>query len=125
MRKLVSKDLFAALRVVKEIGIKEQLAEMANVINSAKESEEEDLEEKQRKLGVDLILGTLANAGTERGERAFFAFLEGPLEVPADELKEMDLLEFVDLLKTYVDSIDKESWKSFFDSLSDLIRKTR
>lgn len=124
MRKLVSKDLFAALRVVKEVGVKDQLKEMADVITQAKESGE-DLEKKQRELGVELILGVLANCGTERAERAFFAFLEGPLEIPAEELREMDLLEFGELIKTFIESIDGEAWRSFFDSLSDLIRKMK
>ena len=124
MRKLVSKDLFAALRVVKEVGVKDQLKEMADVITQAKESGE-DLEKKQRELGVELILGVLANCGTERAERAFFAFLSGPLEIPEEELREMDLLEFGELVKTFIDSIDREAWRSFFDSLSDLIRKMK
>lgn len=109
MRKLITHDAFLACRVIHEIGVKDELVSMANAIRNRGESEK-----SQEEIGLELIMGVLANAGTERAEMAVYTFLEGPLEIPAAELKQMDLLKFMSTIKEYIGFIDLEEWRDFF-----------
>lgn len=109
MRKLITHDAFMAFRVLHEVGIKDELVSMANAIRNRGETEK-----SQEEIGLELIMGVLANAGTERAERAVYAFLEGPLEIPGVELEQMDLLEFMGLIRDFVGSMDLEEWRDFF-----------
>lgn len=118
MRQLKSTDLFAALRVVKEIGVKDELKRFAAEVSAGRLNAK-----TQREIGAELIFGILANCGTESAEKAFFAFLSGPTEIPIAELRDMDLDKFAELVKDLVGSIDLESWKAFFGSLADLLKK--
>lgn len=118
MRQLKSTDLFAALRIVKEIGVKDELKQFAQAIADGRMTAK-----TQREMGAELIFGLLANCGTEGAEKAFFSFLSGPLEKPVDELRDMDLDVFAETIKEFVASVDVEHWKGFFSSLADLIRK--
>lgn len=118
MRVLKSTDLFAALRVVKEIGVKDELKQFASALSDGRVSAK-----TQREVGAELIFGLLANCGTEGAEKAFFTFLSGPLEIPVPELRDMDLDEFAEKIKDFVESVDVEHWKAFFGSLADLIKR--
>lgn len=118
MRALKSTDLFAALRVVKEIGVKEEMKQFAAAIADGRMSEK-----TQREIGAEMIFGLLANCGTESAEKAFFSFLSGPLEISVPELRDMDLEEFADKIKEFITSVDLEHWRSFFASLAELIKK--
>lgn len=118
MRQLKSTDLFAALRVVKAVGVKEEMKEFAQHLADGKISAK-----TQREIGVELMLGLLANCGTEEAETAFFKFLSGPLEITVADLRDMDLDVFADKIKEFVASVDVEHWKAFFSSLADLMKK--
>lgn len=118
MRQLKSTDLFAALRVVKEIGVKEEMKQFAQAVAEGRMSAK-----TQREMGAELIFGLLANCGSEGAEKAFFSFLSGPLEKPVDELRDMDLDVFADTIKEFIASVDLERWRGFFSSLADLIKK--
>ena len=120
MRQFKSTDLFAALRVTKEIGVKQELKDFANALANGKISAK-----TQREMGAELIFGLLGNCGSEGAEKAFVDFLAGPLEMTADELREMDLLVFMEKIKDFVEFIDMEAWKSFFTSLVDLIKRMK
>lgn len=114
MRKLITHDAFLAFRVLKEIDIKQELIRMAEVVKSRNE---EDTDKLQTEVGMELIMGILANAGTESAERAVYAFLAGPMEIPAGELAQMDLLEFMGEVKKLIEFIDKDEWRDFFTPL--------
>lgn len=118
MRNLKSTDLFAALRVVKEIGIKEEMKEFAQALQKGSINAK-----TQREIGVELILGILGNAGSPSAEMAVFRFLSGPMEIPVEDLREMDLLEFGEKVSEFAGSIDIEAWKAFFTSLVGQMKK--
>lgn len=118
MRNLKSTDLFAALRVVREIGIKEEMQRLAAVLQTDKVSKA-----TQTEVGMELLMTIFANCGSEAAEKAFFAFLSGPTEIPVSELRDMDLTEFADTIKELVAGIDIDHWRGFFTSLAGLIRK--
>ena len=117
MRKLNGHDVFMALRVLKKIGVKDELMNLAQWMREGRE-------EPQEKVGARLVFSVLANAGDEDAERAFFEFLAGPLEKPAKELAEMDLLDLADEVDTFVKTVDKERWRSFFRSLAETLKRT-
>lgn len=117
MRNLNGHDVFAALKVLQKIGVKDELVDLATYMNAGKVN-------NQEKVGAKLIFGVLANAGSEEAEKAFFQFLSGPLETPPNDLAEKDLLDLCDLIDEYVKTVDKERWSSFFRSLLALL-KTR
>lgn len=120
MRQFKSTDLFKALRVVKAVGVKEEMKEFAQRFADGKISAK-----TQRELGVELMLGILSNCGNEAAEMAFFDFLSGPMETGVAELRDMDLLDFMEQIKAFMEFIDVEAWKAFFSSLADLIQKMK
>lgn len=120
MRNLKSTDLFAALRVVKEIGIKDEVNRFAHLAQGSDVSEE-----MQREIGLELILGLLANCGTEAAEKAMYDFLAGPLEISVPELKDMNLDEFAEKIRDFVASVDIEHWTGFFQSLAGLMTRQK
>lgn len=122
MRTLKSKDLFAALRVVKEIDVKEEVLRISSALKDGS-IDAADPDELKKEVGLELLLGILGNCGTEKGEKAVFDFLAGPLEKPAPDLRETDLLELMEMIKKMIEMNDGEKWKAFFTSLSTLIRK--
>lgn len=117
MRNLNGHDVFMALRVLKKIGVKDELMELAQNMREGKV-------ESQEKVGARLIFGILANAGDEEAERAFFEFLAGPLEAPGKELAQMDLLDLGDLIDKYISEMDRERWSDFFRSLFALMKRS-
>lgn len=125
MRNLTGRDVFMALKLLQKIGVKDELIELANYINNVSAGNEAVTAEKQQKIGIKLIFGLLSNCGDIAAEKAFFAFLAGPLEIPAEELEDMDVLDLGDMLTEYIEKIDKERWKSFFHSLLGAIKSTR
>lgn len=112
MRNLNGHDVFAALKVLKMVGVKDELIQLATK------------KEDQRQMGARLIFGLLANCGTEEAEKAFFEFLGGPLEKKPEDLKQMDLMDLCDDVQEYIETIDKERWRSFFTSLVGALKAT-
>lgn len=120
MRQLKSTDLFRGLRVCKEIGIKEEMKEFAQAFSDGRISAK-----NQREVGVELIFGILGNAGSEGAEKAVFEFLSAPMEIPVEELREMDLIDFAEKVKELIAFVDIEAWRSFFSSLGEILKSQR
>lgn len=120
MRELLTSDLFAALRLVKELGIRDEMKKMAAAIQGGKVTKA-----TQTEVGMELIMEVLANCGSPSAERAFYDFISGPTEKPAEELKAMPLTDFAELLRELVESIDVEHWRGFFTSLAGLLKKQK
>lgn len=117
MRTLKTEDLFNALRVVKAIGVKDEIVELATALNGkTKQSQEE--------IGAKLLLGVLANCGDDAAEAAFYKFISGPTEKTPDELKNMELMDFAVLLREMIAFIDLEAWRGFFQSLKGILKKS-
>ena len=117
MRRLITHDAFMAFRVVKEIGVEDKLIALANNIRDTKEKK------SQEEIGLEFIMGLLANAGSEKAEKAVYACLAGPMEIPEDELRNMDLILFMDKIKEFIAFIDTEEWRGFFHSLWKILAK--
>lgn len=124
MRNLNGHDVFMALRVLKKVGVKDELIELATYMNRVADGKATITAEKQEKVGARLIFGLLSNAGDEGTEKAVFEFLAGPLESTAQELAERDLLDLCEDVDKYIASVDRERWIAFFHSLSASLKMT-
>lgn len=101
MRNLQTTDIFELARVVKKIGIKEQLKEIAQKVNEGTDTYQ---------LGFEIILSLIEKFSEKNSEEAFYEFLAPILEVASEEVGKMDPFELVEsILK--IASIEK--WQSF------------
>ena len=101
MRKLNTSDVFAFTRLVKEIGLKEEIKNI-----TAKVSEETDV----KALGIDIIFTLIEKFSEVNSENALYEFLSRPLEVTKEEVGTMDLF---DLVEKIMQIADLEKWKAF------------
>ena len=124
MRNLNGHDVFMALKVLQKIGVKDELVALANHINEQYNGSGQNTAKNAQEVGARLIFGVLANCGDEAAEKAFFAFLAGPLETTPEELQERDVLETCEEVTRYIETIDRERWRAFFTSLSAAIKTT-
>lgn len=115
MRKLQSQDVFAAARLLKHAEVKQVLAEVAL-------KKPAELKKDLRKVGFDILIDMIANISKPEAEKAFYEFLSGPLELKPEEIKKMDLLELINMIKEFISFIDSEEWKGFFRYLRSLMK---
>jgi len=114
MRKLRGTDVFAALRLVKELEIEEQVKLIASAMEQKTYS--------QKELGIGLLFNVLGNCGSKKAEEMFWELAAGPLEMDPKELSEMEPLEAIEKIKGLSEVIDTEGYKRFFKSLAGLIK---
>lgn len=101
MRKLNTSDVFAFTRLVKEIGLKEEIKNI-----TAKVAEETDV----KVLGIDIIFTLIEKFSEVNSENALYEFLSRPLEISKEEVGTMDLF---DLVEKIMQIADVEKWKTF------------
>lgn len=101
MRKLNTSDVFAFTRLVKEIGLKEEIKNI-----TAKVAEETDV----KALGIDIIFTLIEKFSEVNSENALYEFLSRPLEISEEEVGTMDLF---DLVEKIMQIADVEKWKTF------------
>lgn len=101
MRKLNTSDVFAFIRLVKEIGLKEEIKNI-----TAKVAEETDV----KALGIDIIFTLIEKFSEVNSENALYEFLSRPLEISKEEVGTMDLF---DLVEKIMQIADVEKWKTF------------
>lgn len=117
MRKLITSDVFKALRIIKCIGIKDELIELGKAIRN------KEVNQDSEEIGMRLIFGAIANCGDAASERAIYDFLSGPLEREPSELANMGILELTNEIKTFINTVDPETWQAFFTTLSKLMQR--
>lgn len=115
MRKLQSYDVFAAARLLKHAEVKQVLAEVAL-------KKPAELKKDLRKVGFDILIDMVANISKPEAEKAFYEFLSGPLELKPEEIRTMDLLELINMIKEFISFVDTEEWKGFFSSLQSILK---
>lgn len=101
MRKLNTSDVFAFTRMVKNIGLKEEIRGIAS-----KAMGEEDV----NKVGLDMIFALIEKFAEVNSESELYDFLSRPLEVTKEEVGEMDLFE---LVENVMNMADIQKWKAF------------
>lgn len=110
MRKLVTKDVFAALRLVQKSGLKEQLVPVIEKLAENPESIE--------RSGIIGVLTIVEVFTDNKCENLIYEWLASPFETTPKKVGEMELEEFMDKLTELVEGNDLHN---FFTSLLRLI----
>lgn len=110
MRKFETADLFAAGRIISELGVKEEIRAVCMKSN--------DITDVWA-AGYDLIYLLFEKAVEKKTETLIYEFLAGIMEISAEEVKHYDLLDLIDELTT---GENGEKWKAFFTRLARLIK---
>lgn len=110
MRNLKSTDIFALSRIINELGLKEEISKVMQNF---------DGKQTQEEVGLEVLFAIFEKATTEKGESAIFKFFSNIMEKPEEELKEMDAIEFMNLV---FEVADVEKWKDFFTSVAKLMK---
>ena len=119
MRKINAPDLFKALRIIKAVEAKQELAQFADRLRKR------DGITETSEIGMELILGLMANCSSAEAEGAIYDFLSGPLELEVEAIKHMDLIKLMEYMREAFALNDPEEWRTFFTSLADLMARTR
>ena len=90
MRKLKTSDIPAFCRGLKQLGIKEQIREIAQKSDNMEEAWD---------YGFDLIWSLFDMATEKQGETTIYELLSGPFEMEPDAIRDMDMSEFIDSCK--------------------------
>lgn len=90
MRKLETRDVFAACRLMKQLGLKEKFQTLAREADTAA-----DIWAR----GYDLIWDLFDTATEQNSEAAIYTFLAGPLELTAEEVSRLPLDELLPSLQ--------------------------
>lgn len=116
MRALQTHDIFVAMNIINTAGIREKFSEIALKVSAGKDV---NLQE----IGLDFLLSVLGGCANAKSENLIYEFLGGVLEMSPNEIKTMEPLKLIEEIKKLNEVISVEQWKSFFQSLSVMIRK--
>ena len=101
MRNLITSDLFKGARLIRKMGINEEMKKF---------SESLDPKQSQESVGIDLMILIFEKATEIESEELIYEFLSGPFEMPVEDIANMDLFEMVDTLFKIA---DLEKWQGF------------
>lgn len=110
MRSLQTKDLFSFCRVVKEIGIKEELKSICMKSNNMNDVYE---------AGFELMFSVLEKATSGKSEKALITFFADIFEEDYEAVATSDPVEFLDKLMQVA---EPEKWKAFFSRVASLMQ---
>jgi hypothetical protein len=112
MRSLQTQDVFAFVRLIDEVGIKDELKELILSKDSIKDLTQES-------FGYDLIFTLVSGASKKKAEEMLYEFFANILETDKETIRTMDPTEF---LEQAIKAADPEKWKNFFSSVAKLMR---
>lgn len=110
MRNFITADLFAAGRIIAELGIKEELRAVCQ--------KSDDITDVWA-AGYDLIYLLFEKAVTKNNEKLVYEFLAGVMEITPEEVAKYDLLDMIEELTA---GENAEKWKAFFTKVARLIK---
>ena len=123
MRNLNTRDVFQFARMIKDLGLKEEIKEVSVKATAALNTQAIKVEEEENaeggaedngnmleSIGMDMLLGLLEKLTEKKSEEAFYKFLSGPFEIPSEEIGGLDPL---DLIESLIKIADVQRWKSF------------
>lgn len=113
MRKIITTDVFEAMRLIQRSGLREELVPLIKKIAEEKEADLVD-------SGILGFLSVLEVFSRKECERLIYELLSGPLEKSADDIASMDLDELGDNLQALA---KENNLQRFFIVLSGLLTK--
>lgn len=113
MRKLNGGDIFAALRMIRQIDFKTPIDEIGKQLSAA------STDDDKAAAGMEIINILLANVTDTKSEELIFGFLAGPFEQPdAAAVRSMEINELADNLISLMQNNDL---RGFFGKVRRLI----
>ena len=119
MRKICTEDIFGAVRIIKAVGLRDKIKEVALKI-----SQGEKIDLTAEDAGAEFIFTLIDGFGETSNEKLLYSWLAGPLEMKEEEVGKMDFLALVEEIKKMIAYQDKDAWQGFFTSLSRMIQKS-
>lgn len=97
MRKLKTADVFAATRLIKKLGLKEEAKAIAEKADEVKDI---------WAMGFDFVWGIFDRATDTNGEALLCEYLAGPFEKTPEEVADMELSELMSGVKQLAEEND-------------------
>ncbi len=110
MRNLQTRDIFAAARLIKDLKLKDTIKELTTQVDKGQDVKD---------IGIDMAMGVFEKCTDKESEKRVYEFLAGPLEVTAEEVEKMDLVEIIENITKIADI---EKWKLFLSQASKLMK---
>ena len=114
MRNLETQDIFAAVRLLSKIGVREEIKEVA------RQAEENKTKTVRFDMGFDLLLGIIEKATQENAEKEIYKFIANLFECDPEKVAKMKPIE---LMKDLEKVANFEEWKDFFGYVKGLMKK--
>lgn len=111
MRKINITETLKAINFVASVGMEDEVKAMANLVKSGKKLSVQE-------VGIQFIVGCVSKMTSDKALDRLFDILSGPFEMEADALKTMSTEDFMPLFVEFLDTIDEENLKGFFNSVS-------
>lgn len=112
MRNLQTQDVFAFVRLIDEVGIKDELKTLIM-------SKDKMTDLTQESFGYDLIFTMISGASKKKAEEALYEFFANILECDKEDVRTMEPTEFIEKA---IQIADVEKWKRFFESVAKLMK---
>ena len=116
MRKLLTRDVFAFLRLASEANIRREVRLIAERLGGDESVTDQD-------IGFELIFSCIEHLGAKKAEGLAYEFLAGPLELEPGAIADMELGKLADTLREWGEGyVDREELGRFFASVSKLMK---
>lgn len=112
MRKLITQDVFNALRAIKKANLREELKPILKLAGSGNLNIED--------VGLEGMLSVIEIFSEKKSEKAIYEVLSGPFEKTVEEIENMNLIDLAENLEAIVGENDI---KRFFTLLAGLNSK--
>lgn len=112
MRNLQTQDIFAFVRLIDEVGIKDELKTLIMSKDTIADITSES-------FGYDMVFTLVSGASKKKAEEALYEFFANIMECSPDEIRTMEPTEFIEKA---IKVADVEKWKSFFGSVAKLMK---
>lgn len=112
MRNLQTQDIFAFVRLIDEVGIKDELKTLIM-------SKDKMADLTQESFGYDIVFTLVSGASKKKAEEALYEFFANIMECDTDTIRTMEPTEFIEKA---IKVADVEKWKSFFGSVAKLMK---
>ena len=112
MRNLQTQDVFAFVRLIDEVGIKDELKTLIM-------SKDKMTDLTQESFGYDLIFTMISGASKKKAEETLYEFFANILECDKENVRTMEPTEFIEKA---IQVADVEKWKRFFESVAKLMK---
>ena len=122
MRKINTADTFAAMRVIKAAGVKDEIKKIALDIEDKRKKKIKFTSEMQKQMGAELFFSIIDGLAEKKAELLMYDLLAGPLEMDPKDIAELPVQDLFEKIAELSKMMAPEGWANFFKSLVALIK---